>query len=344
MINLEKLLYRIILGYYYIYIDNEKFKIAYPTINIKYEAEILYDSIKEDNRFDKNLLTISEMDALLKKENIWDEQKEKDLKTAETDLENSKVLLFQNFFNKDLSKQARSMISGVTKAIIEATTLKNTFRHMTIEDYCLGIKNEFIIMNSIYNAENILVFNNPNADDHEYKKLQVFIKEILEHNVIAKNLRDLAKSELWKSYNNSSNIDQYGLNTTDDLRHLINLSKMYENVRQHPESPDDAIVADDDALDGWFIYQNRKVVQEKKKISIMSTVRGNDNAGEVFVITDDEEETKEIIGLNDERTKRHIRGLAKVAASSKDPVDWCDVPYVQENLRAEIANLNKRKK
>ena len=343
MINLEKLLYRIILGYYYIYIDNEKFKIVYPSINIKYEAEILYDSIKEDNRFDKNLLTISEMDALLKKEKIWDEQKEKDLKTAEIDLENSKVLLFQNFFNKDSAKQTRGMISAVTKAIIETTTIKNTFKHLTIEDYCLGIKNEFIIMNSIYNSQNTLVFNHPDRDDHEYKKLQVFIKEILEQNVIAKNLRDLAKSELWKSYNNSSNIDQNGLNITDDLRHLINLSKMYENVRQHPESPDDNIIADDDALDGWFIYQNRKVIQEKKKTSIMSKVRGNDNAGEVFILTNDKEETKEIIGLNDERTKKHIRGLSALVADGKS-VDWCDVPYVQQNLRAEMAEIQKRKK
>ena len=343
MINLEKLLYRIILGYYYIYIDNEKFKIVYPSINIKYEAEILYDSIKEDNRFDKNLLTISEMDALLKKEKIWDEQKEKDLKTAEIDLENSKVLLFQNFFNKDSAKQTRGMISAVTKAIIETTTIKNTFKHLTIEDYCLGIKNEFIIMNSIYNSQNTLVFNHPDRDDHEYKKLQVFIKEILEQNVIAKNLRDLAKSELWKSYNNSSNIDQNGFNITDDLRHLINLSKMYENVRQHPESPDDNIIADDDALDGWFIYQNRKVIQEKKKTSIMSKVRGNDNAGEVFILTNDKEETKEIIGLNDERTKKHIRGLSALVADGKS-VDWCDVPYVQQNLRAEMAEIQKRKK
>ena len=343
MINLEKLLYRIILGYYYIYIDNEKFKIVYPSINIKYEADILYDSIKEDNRFVKNLLTISEMDALLKKENIWDENKEKDLKKAEIDLENSKVLLFQNFFNKDSAKQARGMISAVTKAIIETTTIKNTFKHLTIEDYCLGIKNEFIIMNSIYNAQNTLVFNNPDADDHEYKKLQVFIKEILEQNIIAKNLRDLAKSELWKSYNNSSNIDQQGLDITDDLRHLINLSKMYENVRQHPESPDDNIIADDDALDGWFIYQNRKVIQEKKKTSILSKVRGNDNAGEVFILTNDKEETKEIIGLNDERTKKHIRGLSALVANGKS-VDWCDVPYVQENLRAEMSEIIRKKK
>ena len=242
-----------------------------------------------------------------------------------------------------MSKTARGMISAITKAISDGTIIKNSFRNLTIEDYALGIKNEFIIMNSIYNAQNTLVFNNPDADDHEYKKLQVFIKEILEQNVIAKNLRDLAKSELWKSYNNSSNIDQNGFNITDDLRHLINLSKMYENVRQHPESPDDNIIADDDALDGWFIYQNRKVIQEKKKTSILSKVRGNDNAGEVFILTNDKEETKEIIGLNDERTKKHIRGLSALVADGKS-VDWCDVPYVQQNLRAEMAEIQKRKK
>ena len=91
------------------------------------------------------------------------------------------------------------------------------------------------------------------------------------------------------------------------------------------------------------IYQNRKVIQEKKKTSILSKVRGNDNAGEVFVITDDEEETKEIIGLNDERTKKHIRGLSALVANGES-VDWCDVPYVQENLRAEMAEIIRKKK
>ena len=75
----------------------------------------------------------------------------------------------------------------------------------------------------------------------------------------------------------------------------------------------------------------------------MSKVRGNDNAGEVFILTNDKEETKEIIGLNDERTKKHIRGLSALVADGKS-VDWCDVPYVQQNLRAEMAEIQKRKK
>ena len=332
MINLEKLLYRIILGYYNIYLDNKKYKILYPTIETRYEAEILYDSIIDENKFDINLLTISEMQTLLKREGLWNDQKDQDLKVAEKDLEDSKVLLFQNFFNTDISKKARGMISGITKAIVDATTIKNTFRNLTIEDYALGIKNEFIIMNSIYDMQDTMIFNNPSRDDHEYKKLQVFIKEILEHNVIVKNLRDLARSELWKSYANSCNIDEYGLGANDDMRHLINLSKMYENVRQHPESPADDIVADDDALDGWFIYQNRKIAQEKKKTSILSKIRGNDKGGDVFVITQDKQETKEIIGLNDPTAQEHIRSLASIVAKQKEPTQWGDLPYVRQNL------------
>ena len=331
MINLEKLLYRIILGYYHIYVDNKKYKVSYPTIETRYEAEILYDSIIDENKFDINLLTISEMQALLKREGLWNDKKDEDLKEAEKDLENSKVLLFQNFFNTEMSKTARGMISAITKAISDGTIIKNSFRNLTIEDYALGIKNEFIIMNSIYDMEDNLVFNNPSRDDYEYKKLQVFIKEILEHNIIVKNLRDLARSELWRSYANSCNIDEYGFGCNDDMRHLINLSKMYDNVRQHPESPADVIIVDDDALDGWFIYQNRKVAQDKKKISILNKVRGNDNAGEVFIVTQDKQETKEIIGLNEPGAQTHIRSLAS-AAAKKESTQWADLPYVRQNL------------
>ena len=331
MINLEKLLYRIILGYYHIYLDNKKYKVSYPTIETRYEAEILYDSIIDENKFDINLLTISEMQALLKREGLWNDKKDEDLKEAEQDLENSKILLFQNFFNTDMSKTARGMISAITKSIADGTIIKNSFRNLTIEDYALGIKNEFIIMNSIYDMQDNLVFNNPSRDDYEYKKLQVFIKEILEHNIIVKNLRDLARSELWRSYANSCNIDEHGLGANDDMRHLINLSKMYDNVRQHPESPADVIMVDDDALDGWFIYQNRKVAQDKKKIGILSKVRGNDNAGEVFIVTQDKQETKEIIGLNEPGAQAHIRSLAS-AAAKKESTQWTDLPYVRQNL------------
>ena len=51
--NLDKLFYRIILGYYYIYINNNKYKVTYPDISIKYEAEIIYDEAIEDNKFNK---------------------------------------------------------------------------------------------------------------------------------------------------------------------------------------------------------------------------------------------------------------------------------------------------
>jgi hypothetical protein len=49
--NIDKILYRILLGYYFVKIENVTYKIIYPSMKLKYESEILYDSIIEDNKF-----------------------------------------------------------------------------------------------------------------------------------------------------------------------------------------------------------------------------------------------------------------------------------------------------
>jgi uncharacterized Fe-S cluster-containing protein len=130
------------------------------------------------------------------------------------------------------------------------------------------------------------------------------------------------------------------LDINDDYRHLIGLHKMYDNARQHQESPSEDIIKDDDALDGWFLHQNRKAEKEKKKNAILGKVGDkNKNKDEIFLITNDAKESQEIFSVNDDKGKQQIQEM--IAASQQKETKWQDLNFVKENVKQEISSRRK---
>jgi hypothetical protein len=69
------------------------------------------------------------------------------------------------------------------------------------------------------------------------------------------DIRSVSRSYEWFSlYNAGFKFNILSLEAVD----LINWSKRYENVRQHPECPEDSVIDDDDLLDGWTTYMSNK--------------------------------------------------------------------------------------
>jgi len=337
MTTIEKILYRILLGYYYIYINDEQYKVVYPTIRIKYEAELLYEKMLEDNKFDKMYLNADEIKNYLHTNNIWLKNDDEKLKDCEKFLEDSKVNLYLNYSNEKMTTTNKKNISKAQKDLETLLSKKHSFDYLTIHEHATSVKNEFILMNSIYDQHNNLVFDYHKDHILAYNDFQSFVREILETSIKQHELRRVAKSDLWKSYAVASKIEKDIIDMNDDYRHLIGLHKMYDNVRQHPECPSNEIIEDDDALDGWFIYQNRKAEKEKKKNSIMNKI-GNKSkdAGEVFLITDDIKERDAIYALNDATARQNIKEIintGKKLESTKENMKWQDIPFVQRDLR-----------
>lgn len=343
-INYEKLLYRILLGYYYIYIDNTKYKIKYPCLNIKYEAELLYDSILENNKFDKTWLTDNEIDLYLIMNKIWYKDKDKQLEKLQKQLEKSKISLFLNFINKEKKQFYKKEIDKLKDGINQLGLIKNSYSWLGVKDYALSIKNEFIIMNSIYDSNNNLVFNNPEQDSYEHRKLQDFIREIVAQSITLEDIRNLAKSDVWRSYSSTCSIQKDILLTNDDYKHLISLHNMYDNARQHPEAPNKEVMEDDDALEGWFLYQNEKMEKEKKKNAVLERIGGNiKDTEEVFILTQDRDETEAIFALNDEDIRSNIRQMNSLANKSNKSIDWQDVPFVKRQIQKDAEDKLLRK-
>jgi hypothetical protein len=210
--------------------------------------------------------------------------------------------------------------------------------HLGIKDYALSIKNEFIIRNCIYDKNNTLVFN-PEYDECDHKKLHIFIKEIVEQSIGVKDIRSLARSDIWRSYAASCQIEKDLFNTTDDYKYLINLYKMYDNARQHPEAPSEDIINDDDALDGWFIFHNRKAANEKKKNSVLSKV-GPKLGQHNFIFTNNEDEAKAIIDSNSPKEKMFAEQVIQYAQSNPGK-SWNEIPIVKQEIQNELAEKMK---
>ena len=73
---------------------------------------------------------------------------------------------------------------------------------------------------------------------------------------------------MWGCSKNSLPFDKNPWEWTVPQITLVSLSRMYDNVYKSPECPPDEIIADNYAIDGWFIEQHeeRKKRQKEKCI------------------------------------------------------------------------------
>jgi len=331
--EIDILLYRIICGYYHVEYNNEKLKIIYPSIEIKYQAEQLYFSILDDHKFDTEWYSDLDLKMFLEKNQIWNNEKENSLKNQQLLLEKAKIDLYKDFTNNDLKKRHKKLISSLFTVINNLSIEKESFNYLTLPFFASTIKHEYILMNTVYNHCDQL-FLSHNSD---YRTMQEISLLVLKKQINMNMLRKIARSDIWKSYYYDNSMYPNGsLNTNDDYRNLINLTKMYESIKQHPECPTEEVIADDDALDGRFLVQKQKSTKEKQKNQVLDRVRGNKikDAKELFVITQDTQETDQIFGLNDPKTMRDIKTSIDIA-KQKGKVAWTDLEHVIEEKLME---------
>lgn len=336
--SLEKDLYRIMNGYYFIYHKGNKYKVIYPTIQDKYEASQYALDYIEQNKFETSWPSQMMIDIWLNRDQIWNAEKQNILDKQEKLLESTKVLLYKEYLQVAKRKLYKSDIQRLNKEINALYTEKTSLDYLTLDYAAESIKNEYLVVRSILNAvSGAHVFD---LDHINSRSMQSITSTILQHQLTGKRLREICRSEIWHSYYIDSNntFDKPSILQNDDQRHLIKLSRMYDSVRSHPEAPSDEIIEDDDALDGWFIDQKEKADRDKKKNDVLNRLGGNKklgDSGEIFLMAHNVQEAREIEALNDELT---LKNKAKTAAivKQKGSVSWTDLEHVrQEKLKEQ---------
>jgi hypothetical protein len=332
------LLSRIIFGSMLVKINSKKYIYRKASKEINYKADLLYEETIQDHIYD-GWLTLDKAKFVLIENGLWSNNHENTLKELDKQLEDYKILLFENFMFTKKKQDYRNKIKNIRKQTNNFSTIRHSIDQHTIEAYASRIRNEYIIMNCLYNSTNThKVFNKNKKNESDF--LNDCANEISKNIPSIDSLKSLVKSEIWKSYWSASgkgnvfgaDISDY----SDEQRVIINLSRMYDSVYEHPECPSDDIIEDDDALDGWMIFQKRKREKEKKGQVLSTKSSKANNASEVFVMATDKQEAEEIFELNTPDSRNALQEKQKVVLSTDKPIDDLLLPDVQRDLQMKI--------
>jgi hypothetical protein len=344
--DLELLLYRIISGKIKFYYMQEPYEVRPPSSEIKYEAQLLYDNIINDEKFN-DWIREYDLDYLLINLGLWSRDTSIIIKDIDKKIEQSKVDLFLNYMLTDRIKKIQKNLNSYRNQLNDIMHHRYELHSNTLEGYASSIKNEYIICNTLF-KNNKLLFNYNNINNQtSYVNFNNIVMEINKQNISLEQYKQLARHNLWRSYwgCNKENIFANSVaDWTDEQRTLVNISRMYDNVYSHPECPEDKIIENDDMLDGWMIHQQNLIKKNKKQEQIDKMNPKLKNAQEVFITPQGAEEISDIINLNSDL------GLAKIKARSNvinkhGSVDAINLPDVQNDMREQVmaANTKNRK-
>ena len=340
--ELDTLINRIISGYQFIEIKNNLYKLISPTVDLKMAADYLYHKTYQDNLF-SDFIPKEDIHYFLISTNMIAKDIDEQIKTTEKTLENTKIQYYKQFFQKSVRSRNQKKIRSIEALLHKAYNDKQYLDFLTLEHYCENIKNEYILCNTLMDKNNNLIFEDyPNINHILFNNIA---QEIAQNIIPVNKYKQIVKSDVWRKLYNSNPTNIFNRSAsehTEEQKAVLSINQMYTKIYEHPECPDDAIIEDDDALDGWMLEQQKKNAKEKSEKGVNNVLgKYGQNAQEVFLMPKDEEEFDQINELNSQKAmgKINARRNLKPGELKKDS-EFADT---QAEMRNKIAELNKRK-
>lgn len=346
--NISLYLSRILSGFYYFIYGNKKYKLVYPDMNIKYQAELFANEQYELNRFNEWIFD-DDIVYYLVSAGLWDYTWDTTLKKLEVQIEDYKVDLFKNFLNPNRLKTIRRSLDTTRKRYDQMYSIRHSFDHLTPRGYANILKNQYIISHSIFDDNNISVFD-LNEKNIDLNLLNNIIEFLSNNTLDIKLFRKIARSDIWRNYwsaNKDYLFDKPTINWTDEQRTLVVLTKMYDSAYENTECPPDNVFEDDDMFDGWMIAQrreNEKIRSKNRTEKMFGNKGGLNKAQEVFLVANSKEEAEAIYNLNDSSSIHIINERNNAIKNSGKDIQEADLPDVQRNLLVQRQNMIKSKK
>ncbi len=135
--------------------------------------------------------------------------------------------------------------------------------------------------------------------------------------ISSSSIRELSHTFPWSSYYQTIKANPFTPSQlTGDLLSLLQFSRWYEWVRQHPDCPDSKIIDDDDMIDGWFLLKERE-----KPVKDSNLVEAGDRNVEKFYIAHTQEEADDIYRRNNRGAASIIYNRTKQLAEHGPTID-----------------------
>ena len=99
---------------------------------MKTQFDILVEQILEENKFDLSWFSDMQISMILNQNNIWNNQKEENLKKQESLLDSEKILLYQNFMNAKKKEYHKKTIKTINNSINTLILEKKSLDYLTL--------------------------------------------------------------------------------------------------------------------------------------------------------------------------------------------------------------------
>ena len=335
--NNEILVHRILSGNYIFNYQDRFYELRKPSLALKMRADLLYVTTYEDNLYN-NFWFLEDIEHLLFELNILHYSYKIDLSRLEKMLEKTKISLFQQYFDSTKRKKIQYQIKNLKEDIQEVYNKKHSLDYLTLEHYCDNIRNEYIISHTLYFYDSDqLVFD---KEPIVYNLFNDLVSHISKNIIDITTYKKIARSDYWRNYwsNNKTRIlDEPVKEWSEEQKSLINISCMYDKIYEHPDCPKDDIIGDDDALDGWMLYQKQENEKQKQEKGVDSMLTGKmKNASEVFFMAGSKEQADDVLGLNSEKSLSSIKQKVNFVLSQDKPVSDGQLPDVKEKIIQQL--------
>lgn len=344
--TLNLYLSRILSGFYLFFYNNTRYKLVYPDINLKYQAELYAEAEYENNKFNDWISQDTIIDSLVSM-GVWTYNGDENLKNLEKQMDDLKADLYNNFLNPTKIKTLKRTLNNTRNAYNRQFMIRHSLDQYTLEGYSQQLKNEYILIHSLYDEDDNRIFTNVDQTDHKY--LMILSNLINENIINIDTFRTIARNDIWRNYwsaNNNYLFNNASVNWTDEQKTLVVLTKMYDSAYEHPECPPDQVFEDDDMFDGWMIIQKRENEKNKNKNRTEKMLEGKklDKAGEVFIVANSKEEVQNIYNLNDHSSRHIIKEREAVLKNTSNTVDAAELPDIQRELTIQANQQFKNRK
>lgn len=329
---------KVLSGKFLIKMRDDVLIINQPDATVRYLADFFADEVYE-NAFEEGVYLQEELESLIIQNGWWTQDKEDELTQIPKDLEQMKVDYFNNFIRDDTKALIKKGIRKKEQRFEELTQEKYQFFNYT----CESLRSQAYTMEIL---KRCTFYENGDRISLDKISIQSLYTKYNAAQLSDDDIREISKSPHWRMIWNSAK-DGHELfplpacDLTPAQKTLISWTRMYDSIYESTETPAEAVIEDDLAIDGWFIVQRRQREDDRKE-SERNKLPEKD---EVFVMVKNQEEANRVYNMNTEQGKRlHNAKLKEV--KDKGSVNESEFSHVrqQNQMAANQATFQRFKK
>ena len=275
-----------------------------PTMEQNYLANRVFKKVYDEALL-SGIYTRNEMLEIMIEQGVWSKEDEDQIAKNKKTIEDIKLQIYKSFFNDKKKKELKEKLESIKKQ----QYLLLTKKHANDQNDCEGIATyarwNWIIENTTYDEDG-------NKYDFSDVSVALVLRRYNSESLEIEQFRELARTDPWRSMWSTSQAPESLFNRrtselSQDQLGIISWSRLYDSVAESHESPQDKIVEDDDALDGWLIEQRRKREQTQNKFKLDGYDDKHQGADEVYIMASSKEEAAEVYNMNDAQGRMTVK-------------------------------------